>query len=222
MDDKLVHERYIDVVLAEYHELREELRLKMQAQYTMMTLMVSAIGIIFGFSVSAYEKGGLGAVRSLCFLFCLALPSAVMFCGIMWLDQVYRQTMIALYITSIEKKVNGFLNVPDSQEAAGLYWEQWMSSMNYSEHFFKKANHYYYYICLGLFLTMPVAIALFGLVVVDWEFQLTTVAEWAILIIVYITFLLFIIQYVKKIMACKEGDLRQLKSSETVSTTKSI
>lgn len=204
MDIKPAHERYIDVVLAEYHELREELRLKMQTQYTMMTLMVSAIGIIFGFSVGAYEKGGANAARSICFLFCLALPSAVIFCGIMWLDQVYRQTMIAQYMAELEKKMNRFLGVADSPETAGLYWEQWLAAKSCSKHFLQKANYYYYYICLGLFLTMPAAIAVFGLVVVGWEIQLATMIEWAILIIVHIAFLLFIIQYVKKITTCGE------------------
>lgn len=195
-----VHERYIDVVLAEYHELREELRQKMQMQSTMMTLMVSAIGIVFGFSVNAYEKSGQGAVRSMCFLFCLALPGAVMFCGIIWLDQVYRQTMISRYTAELEEKMNRVLGTAGSPETAALYWEQWLSAKHCSPHLFKRVNYYYYYICLGLFLTMPVAIAVFGLVAAGWEVQVATFVEWLLLIVVYVTFLFFIVRYVGKIL----------------------
>ena len=108
--------------------------------------------------------------------------------------------MISRYIVELEEKMNRILGAIGSPETAALYWEQWLSAKHCSPHLFKRVNYYYYYICLGLFLTTPVAIAVFGLVTVGWEVQVATFMEWLLLIVVYVTFLLFIVQYVGKIL----------------------
>lgn len=153
-----------DAIMAEYTALRTESRDKQKMQFTILSLIVSAISIVFGLTATVKINE---AKSFLLVLYLFLLPCTIMFFGILWLDQVYRQVMIGTYIAHIEEKINKILTTDASADMPYVYWEHWLSKRRPTHEFFNKPNYYYTYICLGTLLVLPVATYVIGSVLTD-------------------------------------------------------
>ena len=202
----------ITAKLEEYKLVRDELKHKMQAQYTLMTIMVTAIGILFAASMQLIEfESLLYKDEVLSLLFCAAIPGVVLFFGAIWLDQVYRQVMLGVYALLLEREIN------EMQEYRILYWENWATreankkplikkSLDESSEkigFFDKLSYFYYYICLGLFLSVPPFSAVIGYFVVEKNLAIMKVAL-IVGAIAYCAFCFFCFKYVTKILSLRD------------------
>lgn len=192
-----MNEQLLSVLMMEYNALRTESREKQKAQFTIISLIVSSISIVFGLTANLEPNA---AEVSLPILYYALLPCTTMFFGILWLDQVYRQVMIGTYIVQIEKKVNSLfhdLNLP-SDLSYPMNWEQWLSKRRPTHEFWKKPNYYYTYICSGTFTLLPIVIYFIG-------GFLTETSPWTIFGIlfslIFLVYIWFGVQYVNEILA---------------------
>lgn len=174
--------------------LREESQDKQKTQFTMISLIVSAISIVFGLTADLESS----AVKiSLPILYCFLLPCTIMFFGILWLDQVYRQVMIGAYTVQIEDRINSLLRAGMPSGMSNIIgWEQWLSAMRPTKGFWRRTNYYYAYISLGTLSVLPIVVFAIGCV-------LTRTPLWPIylvvLLVVFAVYLLFVVLYVKAI-----------------------
>lgn len=183
-----MNEQVLTVIMKEYEMLRAESQDKQKTQFTMISLIVSAISIVFGLTADLESS----AVKiSLPILYCFLLPCTIMFFGILWLDQVYRQVMIGAYTVQIEDRINSLLRAGMPSGMSNIIgWEQWLSAMRPTKGFWRRTNYYYAYISLGTFSVLPIVVFAIGCV-------LTRTPLWPIylvvLLVVFAVYLLFVV-----------------------------
>ena len=146
-----MNEQVLTVIMKEYEMLRAESQDKQKTQFTMISLIVSAISIVFGLTADLESS----AVKiSLPILYCFLLPCTIMFFGILWLDQVYRQVMIGAYTVQIEDRINSLLRADMPSGMSNIIgWEQWLSAMRPTKGFWRRTNYYYAYQLRDAFCT---------------------------------------------------------------------
>ena len=151
-----MNDQILNVIMMEYNALRTESRDKQKMQFTIISLIVSAISIVFGLTADLESAA---AAVSLPILYFFLLPCTIMFFGILWLDQVYRQVMIGTYIAQLEKKVNAFLksSVPGGMSCV-MNWEQWLSKRRPTQKVWGKTNYFYTHIGLGTLWLLPIVV----------------------------------------------------------------
>ncbi len=189
-----MNEQVLNVIMKEYEMLRAESQEKQKTQFTMISLIVSAISIVFGLTANLESSA---AKISLPILYRFLLPCTIMFFGILWLDQMYRQVMIGVYTAQIENKINSLLkaDIPDGMSSI-IGWEQWLSARRPTEKFWGKTNYYYAYIGLGTLSVLPIVVFLLGCFLTEtplWPIYLI------VLLFVFAVYLLFVALYVKAI-----------------------
>ena len=119
MDEK--ESMLVKSILTEYVELRAEIRNSMQLQYTLLSLFITAMGIVFALIFKSNEDSIVNAIIMQSVGLCM-IPGISAFCGAIWLDQVYRQIRIGSYIYKIEERINILLG-SDKNGFPALYWE---------------------------------------------------------------------------------------------------
>lgn len=161
----------VDSMLIEYGELRSEIRGCMQLQCTLLTLFVTAIGIVFALLFKTDGNDITDGMTIQSVGVCL-IPGISAFCGVLWLDQVFRQVRIGSYIYELEERVNRILKtqstVRDHEYYPALYWEHCVNQQNTNVsdsgilsrlklHLnYINPNLIYYYIGLMVFALVPV------------------------------------------------------------------
>ena len=89
--------------------------------------------------------------------------------SIIWLDQVYRQIKIAFYLSKLESKINKFFGMNSCDfNSSILCWEHWLRSDDVNRGKYN-VSRFFYYICLGIFVVVPIFSYLFGLDAVDYN-----------------------------------------------------
>lgn len=159
----------IDGVLTEYQELRAEIRCCMQLQCTIMSLFVTAIGIVFTLMFKTDNNGIYNTIIQIVGM-CL-IPGMSAFCGTLWVAQVFRQIRIGSYIYELEEKANKIVKIKSTNTQKKyypvLYWEHCVDHQNtdisnlkflmkFKWHLnYINPNFLYYYVGLGFFAVIP-------------------------------------------------------------------
>lgn len=191
-------------LMAEYSELRQELRSMLQHQFTIISIAVSILGVLFvlGLNIYSSEFFKVDMFPVICFIFHIIVPGASSFLGIMWLDTVYRQVELGTYTALLGERVRTLLSNPEL-----MNWEQWLQSQTQKKvdgkiqkkSLLEKSTYYKYYICIGLFVVLPIASAIFGLFLID--FQCCVALPYLVIaFLVYSLFILFTCVYVLRII----------------------
>ena len=158
MDEK--ESMLVKSILTEYVELRAEIRNSMQLQYTLLSLFITAMGIVFALIFKSNEDSIVNAIIMQSVGLCM-IPGISAFCGAIWLDQVYRQIRIGSYIYKIEERINYILG-SDKNGFPALYWEHCVNSENTNisrvrlKINYLNPNFIYYYIGLMVFICIPI------------------------------------------------------------------
>lgn len=158
MDEK--ESMLVKSILTEYVELRAEIRNSMQLQYTLLSLFITAMGIVFALIFKSNEDSIVNAIIMQSVGLCM-IPGISAFCGAIWLDQVYRQIRIGSYIYKIEERINILLG-SDKNGFPALYWEHCVNSENTNisrvrlKINYLNPNFIYYYIGLMVFICIPI------------------------------------------------------------------
>lgn len=178
MDEKA--KEFINVSLTEYKELRSELRDIISRQFLIISLTITILGTLFGFSVEKTTNVEL--------IFLLIIPCVSIFSGILWLDCIYRQVKMGTYISLIENKINKLFSY-DNKNA--LNWEHYADA-EANTSFIKKINHWGYYFGLAFYLLMPAVSFVYSICVIKkWHWM-----GW-ISVLMYICFVFFMFGYFK-------------------------
>lgn len=160
MDEK--ESMLVKSILTEYVELRAEIRNSMQLQYTLLSLFITAMGIVFALIFKSNEDSVVNVIVMQSVGLCM-IPGISAFCGAIWLDQVYRQIRIGSYIYKIEERINILLG-SDKNGFPALYWEHCVNSENTNisrarlKINYLNPNFIYYYIGLMVFICIPIVL----------------------------------------------------------------
>ncbi len=131
----------------------------------------------------------------------MIMPGIYAFFGTLWLDQVYRQRRLAAYIYEIETMI-AFPHGRNGLAEEG--WEHFVQGKRQKDRL-NRPSRYYYYICLGLFFAVPVAVFVLACVysksgnVLAPRHELFIPA--LIGIILYVLFIIFSALYIRSIKA---------------------
>lgn len=171
-DDPPQHsQEVLQAMLAEYSELRQEIRNAQSKQTGMISLYVTILAAIFAAAAQIYTSV-IGTVSALspqviAAVFIGILPLATEFMGVIYLDQVYRQVKLGVYVHIIEQRINK--TFPNGKELT-MNWESWAQDIE-DEGFFSKTNNYNYYVSLSLFIIVEPISILFGLIMLSPNFE---------------------------------------------------
>ena len=189
----------LEYVFIEYREIRNELRIKQERQFTMISIFISIFGVIFAQCINVIIN--LDAPMDhdkfiICtgFLFFLVLPSISCFFGLLWLDQVYRQFRMLKYGVYLENKINKLANVKNTANHAIVFWEHWLKTDEKTIDIKGDISKLYYCICLVLFFVLPLISVTFGLTqigITNWLFGG---------IFVYICYMILSIIYIRRVL----------------------
>lgn len=201
----------LDAVLAEYKEVKSESIHKLQTQTTLISLYVTVLGVLLTLGLS----NDITSTQKMSFLhpyfFTHVIPAIAISISILWLDQVYRQIKIAIYISHIEEKVNRLLGTANNVEDSAMFWERWLRNIEDDMGIFSPSQTFYY-ICLGIFILCPILSFCFGLYINDFEIRLIPTV---IIAIVYVIFLLLIIMYVWRILKYNKQAVFEINSQDS-------
>ena len=145
-------ELFINAKMAEYKEMRAEIRVNVQLQWTIMTVFFTIFGVLFTLVLKQYEaaEATVAQAQQTCIGFFL-LPAISAVCGVLWLDQVHRQIRVGNYIYQLEEKINTLL-MPQA-----IHWEHEVDRDNYRGAWKPlNANLFNYYVTLAVFYLFPI------------------------------------------------------------------
>lgn len=161
--------------LEDYKYAKAELQSTISTQHELLSVLVTASAALFAY----FWKQGDDALK-ICG--CILVPGLYAFIGALWLDQVYRQRRLALYIYRIEESQEFSSLMRDGNVYANGGWEHFIRMKNIetlSDDVPKKSkirqlftkissrfkqnrtSRWYYYIFLALFSGLPVATYIF-------------------------------------------------------------
>ena len=192
--------------LEDYKAAKTELLTTIDMQFKILSILVTATAAVF---VYLFKK----ELHQIVFSACLIMPGIYAFFGTLWLDQVYRQRRLAAYIFEIET-IDGF---PQSRsQTISNGWEHYVHG-NREKNKLNKPSRYYYYICLGLFYAVPVAVFVCTCIyskggnVLDSAHELFVPAIIGILL--YFLFIVFSWLYIRSIRALANNFSTEYSSS---------
>jgi len=203
------HKMIVESILIEYREMKSESVHKLQIQITMVSLYLTVFGVLL--TIALNKNIDEGAVLLSPYFFCCLIPCVMIFIAILWLDQVYRQIKIAIYISFLEKKVNNILGLDNTLISSALFWEQWMH-LNTTTKERINISQLFYYICLGVFFLCPVLSCLAGAYLSKWAIC-NFIAPLSITIVGYLIFLFFSVLYIIRILQCDKLVFHKVNSS---------
>lgn len=149
---------FIDVALAEYSELRAELRETISKQFTVLSATFTILASLFTFGVTLMSSENETSFEFISIIFYVIIPCFSMFSGILWLDYVSRQVKIGVYISLVETKINNkFVNNEDLNNSykCPMFWEHYADKEAHKP-FFLKSNHWNYYFSMALYIGLPI------------------------------------------------------------------
>ena len=188
----------LTAMLTEYSELRQEIRNAQSKQTGMISLYVTILAAIFAAAAQIYTSviGTVSAMspQVIAAVFIGILPLATEFMGVIYLDQVYRQVKLGVYVHIIEQRVNK--TFPNGKELT-MNWESWAQDIE-DEGFFSKTNNYNYYVSLSLFILVEPISILFGLIMLSPNFGTYVWIGIGAAFIGFISLLLFFKGYKRK------------------------
>jgi hypothetical protein len=158
----------LSAMLAEYSELRQEIRNAQAKQTSLITSYITVFVAIFTLAANLYAEfpSRLDMPIVITVFFAL-VPFATTFMGAIYLDQVYRQVKLGVYISDVESNINrSFPNTKISVPTMG--WEHWAQAHE-GRNVFTRINHYNYYVCLMLFLVVTPVSVYFGLLLIKHD-----------------------------------------------------
>ena len=185
---KFFLEQRIRIILSEYSEARSEMKVNIQHQITLLATAMSTVGIAVGFAFTLLNRETINSpeiYRAIKFLLFVIVPGISTFFSMLWLDQVYRQLRVASYIRNIEiylrKIVHDrtkfrFYHLPDGYEA-------YLDSM--AEDNSINVHRLYYYMCLGVFLVLPFASIVVGLLIAVNHIDILSISFLAISFLIF-------------------------------------
>lgn len=189
----------LEIVLREYNNIRTEIREKQKNQFTMLSIFVSAFGVLLAQIMNLYykiEKCQQNSGLLDFFILCL-IPATISFMGIIWLDQVYRQFRLIFYAFYLEKKINSLCDCELKYEESVIFWEHflrkekpiWEKNINLSQ--------IYYGICIGMFFCMNVASLIVGWIIIESYNLVIGICIVVIYIILSLIYIMRIMAYVR-------------------------
>lgn len=149
---------FINVIMTEYTELRAELRDFTSRQFTVISATFTILASLFTFGVTLMSGENDIDFQFISIIFYVIIPCFSMFSGILWLNYVYRQVKIGVYISLIETKINKrFVSVEKLNDmySCPLFWEHYADN-EANCHFFLKTNHWNYYFSMALYIGLPI------------------------------------------------------------------
>jgi len=193
--------KIIDIMLLEYTKLREEASSIMSSQFTILSLLASALGVLVGIGFNLFyeiSKTEMNRGNDLIgIIFMILIPGISVFLGILWLDRVYRQMQVRSYVHAREKEINELLS---AGEVKALHWENWLARELEGKTFLQKVNYYYYYASLGTLLLIPPLMIFVGYYLAPLDCGLL----WTLIGVgggIYLIFVVFLKAYIKKIFS---------------------
>ena len=152
------NDRKKSFILENYRFAKSEIVSTIATQYKLLSILITATAAVFVYILDKTKNGS----TQLIVCACLIIPGLYAFFGALWLDQVYRQRRLAIYIYRIEEQ---YLGEQDQDAVIGhLGWEHFV---HLTDNDFKRVNtpsRFYYAICLGLFTFFPVTTAVLACV----------------------------------------------------------
>ena len=143
-----------EYLIEDYRFAKTELLSTIESQFTILSILVTASAAVFVF---IFGQDSL----SFTICGCLIIPGLYAFFGILWLDQVYRQRRLAMYILTIER-TKEFSGQTIEGNFLHLGWETFIKSgKKYTSS--KIPSRLYYFVCLGLFLFFPSVTSIFAM-----------------------------------------------------------
>ncbi|MBQ9347218.1 MAG: hypothetical protein IJT94_07765 [Oscillibacter sp.] len=145
----------VDVLMREYCALRDECRDTATTQIPLSTFLCAIIAACITICTILPPAYTDAVPYLLYFLF----PSAAMFCGFLWMDQIYRHIRFASYLMRIEYKMR--LLVPDIQIPGSrntvrvLEFEHWIGSLDKEKPPLLKHGQMYGCVSSGVCLILP-------------------------------------------------------------------
>lgn len=95
---------FINFVMTEYTELRAELRDFTSRQFTVISATFTILASLFTFGVTLMSGENDIDFQFISIIFYVIIPCFSMFSGILWLNYVYRQVKIGVYISLFAEK----------------------------------------------------------------------------------------------------------------------
>ena len=122
----LTEQDIVNCILAEYQEMRSELRSYFQIQMTTITIGASLLGLLLTYGIGLFSGGEASPLRPMIavFLFPIFIPAATCFLGIVWLDHTYRQVKVGAYISTLEDKLSALMSEQEFKYSL-IGWEHW-------------------------------------------------------------------------------------------------
>lgn len=151
------NEAFIDIVMTEYSELRSELREIISKQFTVISATFTILASLFTLAITLMASKEEVDPKFISTIFYVIIPCFSMFSGILWLDYVYRQVKIGVYISLIETKINKMFvskKYINDINKCPLFWEHYADSEAH-KNFLLKSNHWNYYFSMALYLGLP-------------------------------------------------------------------
>lgn len=205
--DENIQKFLIDTKLAEYRELRAEIRGSMQLQWTILAVFISLFGVVFSL-IFKVDSDDLNKVYlQINFIGACFLPGISALCGVLWLDQILRQIRVGTYVYFIEEEVSRIIGT-DSTRQTSLNWEHSVKRDNMDSRSsrlkrFFNPNLFYYYIGLGMFIVFPILSWILTFHIVGFHLNC-----WIILgVIFFLLFLGFSAAQIKSILSSRRYEV---------------
>jgi hypothetical protein len=165
--EKYILDQKINVLLTEYTEIRAEMKLNIQQQTTLLATAMTTVGITVGFAIALLDKNIIlnpNIHLAIKFLLFVVIPGISTFFAVLWLDQVFRQLRVAAYTRNIEQHLQRVLLSDTNRVFFPKGYETFLDDL--AEKNPLNVHRYYYYICLGAFLILPL-ISIIGCLIVE-------------------------------------------------------
>ena len=163
-----ISDMHFRAMLQEYSELRKELGSHLQMQNTVIGLIATTIGVLVTIALNMHSKPiGERPSEAVFIIFCTIIPGIVAFLSMLWLWQVHRSKKMGVYLSLLEKKINTAVGAENSMKGSALYWENWSRQQASNKDFFARISSYQYYMCMGMFLVVPIISFLVGLLLAE-------------------------------------------------------
>ncbi len=196
----------LHTALSEYNILRSEYSAMITRQFSVISLTITALSVLFGFVVTTFSHENRSPALLPC-IFCVLIPSVAMFTGAIWLDTVYRQKKLTGYLCLAEIRINRILRCPvGSSEASAITWECYEAD-DQGKGLLGKPNRWYYYYCLAFYIVFPWVSALFDIFVMGDPIYIWCIISLAI----YLGYISFVIAYCKKILRIEAARKNRFK-----------
>lgn len=200
----------LNFIALEYSHLRQSLLSFFQTQITVLTIGIGLVSglIVYGIIELPDMDSELIPQISTA-LFCAIIPGAYAFLSVIWFDFTHRQVETGAYLSVLEVKMKIITKCdePYSYENPSFtfMWEHWNKAQFSSKkrNLLKQSNQIFYYVCIGLFGSLPLASLILWILFFRLDMA-TTIIGIGVFAIIYGIMVFFAYLYIKAILNFKK------------------